>query len=227
VTGLDNDSTAQAIFHQLQTLSQTDGFGQRVLLSSAHSASGTSFVARSIAMAAAAHYTPLGQRVLLLDYDIYKQSQLEAVMQMGPVNGPYDMSFGVTPFWQVRAGILDDSPELPAATYGSLYLQNESGLAVSVFRWDQIGSNQSVKVINTPDYWEALNHNFAMVIVDGPALDRTNMSAVLYPHMDATAIVATSQIARSPQTLQMAQDIQTFGGHFAGLILNDNTNGLG
>lgn len=217
----DNHNTAHAIFNQLQNPPRADEAGKLVLIGSAYSGSGTSFIARSVALAAAAHYAPLGQRVLLLDYDLYKQSQLQALMQTGTVNGPYDVSFGAVPFWQVRAGILEDSPELPAAAYASLYLQDQSNLAVSVFRWDQIGTNQSVKVVPAPDYWMALRRSFAMVIIDGPALDRTNMSAALYPQVDTTAIIANAQNTGSPQTLQMAQDVQRFGGHFSGLILND------
>jgi len=225
VTLMANHNTAHAIFNQLQNAPRSGGAGQLVLLSSASSGCGTSFIARSVAFAAAAHYASHGQRVLLLDYDLYKQSQLQAMMQMGPVNGPYDVSFGVTPYWQVRAGILVDSPELPAATYASLYLQDQSGLAVSVFRWDQIGTNQSVKVVPAPEYWMALRRNFAMVIIDGPAIDRTNMSAALYPQVDTTAIVVGAQSAGDPQTVQMAQDIQRYGGHFSGLIKNDFSHG--
>jgi len=227
----NNEITAQAIFNQLQSRSQAfsgsgvQGNGRTILMGSAHSTSGTSYVARSVAYAAAAHYTPLGQRVLLLDYDLYKQSQLQAVMNVGPVHGPYDASFGVLPFWQVRAGVHEDSPTLAAGSYASLYLQDQSGLAVSVFRWDQIGANQSVKVVPAPDYWAALRRNFAMVIIDGPAVDRTNMSATLYPQVDSVAIVAQSHNSGSAQTLQMAQDISRYGGHFSGLILNDSGGG--
>jgi len=231
----NNDITAQMIFNQLQGGQQQGAqqqgapnqAGQLVLICSAHSANGTSFIARSVAMAAAAHYAPLGQRVLLLDYDLYKQSQLQEMMKAGPVHGPYDASFGVTPFWQVRAGILENSPELAAGSYASLYLQDHSGLAVSAFRWDQVGTNQSVHVVAAPDYWAALRQNFAMVIVDGPAADRTNMSASLYPHMERVAVVAQAHNSASPQTLQMTQDIQRFGGHFAGLILNETGNHTG
>lgn len=228
-----HDITAQSIFNQLQATPRADGFGKLILIGSAHSGSGTSYAARAIALAGAAHFKPLGQRVLLLDYDLYKQTQLQSVMETGAVNGPYDASFGVRPFWQIRAGVNQDSPELPAASYGSLYLQDITGLAVTVFRWDQIGANQSVNIISSPEYWAALRQNFAMVIIDGPALDRTNMSAALYPEMDHIAIAARPQIANSPQTLQMAQDIQAhslhsgahLGGNFSGLILNDAVNG--
>jgi len=227
----NNDINAQNIFVQLLGQAQARGpqgavgGGQLVLMGSAHSQSGTSYIARSLAFAAASHFTPLGRRVLLLDYDLYKQSQLQSVMNLGPVQGPYDASFGVTPFWDVRAGVLEDSPSLDAGGYASLYLQDHSGLAVSIFRWDQIGANQSVKVVPAPEYWHALRQNFAMVIVDGPAADRTNMSATLYPHMDNIVIVAQTHNAASAQTLQMAKDVQRFGGQFSGLILNDNGSG--
>jgi len=198
-----------------------DGHGRLALISSAHSASGTSFIARAVAMAAAANLTPRGQRVLLLDYDLYKQCQLQMVMDAGQITGPYDASFGSMPFWQVRTGVTEDSYEVPPHAYNSLYLHDQTGLAISVFRWDLIGQGQSVNIIPSPEYWINLRRNFAMVIIDGPARDRTNISAALYPQVDATAIVAHRHNAASPQTLQMSQDIERFGGRFSGLILND------
>lgn len=229
-----HDITAQSIFNQLRAGPRADvtnaDTGQLILMSSAHSGAGTSYAARAIALAAAAHFMPLGQRVLLLDYDLYKQTQLQALMQMGVVNGPYDASFGVTPFWQIRAGLHQDSPELPAASYASLYLVEARALAVTAFRWDQIGANQSVNIISSPDYWAALRQNFGMIIIDAPALDRSNMCTALYPHMDNVAITARPENANSPQTLQMAQDIQTYNpnstGVFSGLILNNTLHGL-
>lgn len=224
---IDNHNVAQAIFQNLcqQMGMDINGFnnehGRLVLISSAHSASGTSFTARAIAMAAAGYFTPRGQRVLLLDYDLYKQCQLQMVMNMGQITGPYDASFGANPFWQVRTGVTEESYELPPQAYNSLYLHDQTGLAVSVFRWDLIGQGQSVNIISSPDYWINLRRNFAMVIIDGPASDRTNLSAALYPQVDVTAIVAGKQNAASPQSLQMSQDVERFGGRFSGLILNN------
>jgi len=230
VTQQSNDITAQSIFNHLRVSQRTGEAVQLILIGSAHSGSGTSYAARALALAAAAHFQPLGQRVLLLDYDLYKQGQLQALMGSGAVRGPYDASFGTMPFWQIRAGVNQDSPEMPAASYASLYIQDRTALAVTAFRWDQIGANQSVNIISATDYWARLRQNFAMVIIDSPALDRTNMAAMLYPEMDNIAIVAGPQTANSSQTLQMAQDIQSGnshqGGYFSGLILNDAANGL-
>ncbi len=217
----ENHIIAQTILNQLQSSIRSDGLGQLVLISSAHSGDGVSYIARSIALAAAAHYAPMGQRALLLDYDIYKQCQLQALMDTGSVQGPYDASFGVVPFWQVQTEAVTGSTDCLTANYNSLYLQDQSGLATTVFRWDKIEANQTVNIIDAPHYWTALRQNFAMVIVDGPAIDRTNMSASLYPHMDSVAIVAKPQNAQSAQTLQMAKDVQRFGGQFSGLILSD------
>ncbi|MEP1231266.1 MAG: hypothetical protein ABJG88_11370 [Litorimonas sp.] len=231
MTNTDTHIVAKAIYQNLcnqmgiSVDGQYDGYGRLALISSTHSGSGTSFISRQIALEAAAQFAPLGKRVLLLDYDLYKQSQLQAIMNMGTINGPYDASFGVTPFWQVRTGITEDSYELSPEAYNSLYIQDQTGLAVSVFRWDLLGTSQAVNVIPAPDYWMKLRSNFAMVIVDGPASDRTNMSAALYPQVDTTAIVSLNQNASSPQTLQMVKDIERFGGRFSGLIVNNIVNG--
>lgn len=218
---MENNQTARAIFQTLLAGPRRPNAGCLALICGAHSRNGTSYIARSVAFAAAEHFTPLGERVLLLDYDLYKQSQLEAVMATGAIHGPYDASFGVTPFWQVRAGILEDSPEIPAAAFASLYIQDQLGLAVSVFRWDQVGTNQSLRLITSPEYWAQLRQHFAMIIVDAPAIDRSNSSAILYPYMDTCAIAALPQNVSSAQTLQMRRDIEIVGGHCSGLIVNE------
>ena len=221
----DTQIKAQAILQQFVANARPDGLGKLILLSSAHSGSGTSYVARQIAIAAAAHFLPYGQRVLLLDYDIHKQSHLQSLMSRGHVHGPYDATFNVAPFWQIYEGVQPNMRQVSGAAHNSLYIDSTSELAVTAFRWDQVSPSQNVMIMPSAPYWAELRRRFALIIIDGPALDRSPLSSDLFAYMDMNAIISTPQNSTSAQTMQMVQNIQNGSGKFSGLILNKTGQG--
>lgn len=191
-----------------------------VALTSPFTRSGTSHVARDLAKLAAAHYAMENGRVALIDFDIHAQTQ--ALSFRGPhesLHGPFDATFGETPFWQVSQA---DNAALAVRPhpYCELYFVGETGLAVSKFNWDNVKTGQSVTLQAAPDYWAASKSQFSMIIVDCPAFDRSEAGLLMIPDADATVLVSPAHRASEAEHTELSQKINAAGGKCTGMILN-------
>lgn len=201
--------------------------GLVIAVVSPHSRSGNSYVARSLAELAAEQFAPLGRRALLIDYDINKQTQA-AFFEHSPegavnkkLTGPYDATFGTTPFWQVSPdSVLSDGHRVTESSRCGLYLVGESGLAVTRFDWNSIKAGQTVHVVEARKYWTAAKEQFGVVIVDCPAFDRSDIALNIIPDADKTVIVSLQSQAYAVENASLAQTIVDAGGKCAGMILN-------
>lgn len=204
-----------------------DGRSQIVSVTSSISNNGTSHVARTLALLAAQHFSVSGQRVLLVDFDLDKQSQgpffsrPEAGRTYGEMQGPYDATFGQTPFWQISPNALSGSgPQGNDNSYCQLFLVGQTGLAVTQFDWAAVKSGQKVLTVASRNYWQALRDNFGFIIVDCPAYDRTDIGLQIFPEADKTVLVSQEHRRADPVHSTLFQTISNAGGHCAGLILN-------
>jgi Mrp family chromosome partitioning ATPase len=196
-------------------------------MTAADTGAGTSYVARNLALLAAAHYLPFGRRAVLIDLDLTHQTQAAyfrspaALAQYGHSQGPYDATFGAEPFWQVSPdGIDAQGRRKSAALYGGLHLIGATGLAVTEFRWSEIKTGQSVHCTAAREYWNALRDQFAVVIVDAPAIDRTDIAMTVVAEADRTAVICSAARASHAVQAQLSARIDMEGGRCAGLIVN-------
>ncbi len=204
-----------------------DGRAKIIALTSPYSGVGTSYVSRQLALLAAQYYQPQGLRVALIDYDLDQQTQaafFEAEARQkkyGALNGPYDLTFGQTPFWQVSPSVLDEAGNrIQSSAYAATYLVGSSGLAISKFDWGQIKTGQQVHVRHAPEHWEVLRHQFALIIVDTPAFDRADTGLHIFPIVDACALISDSYRSREETLKDFGDKIISIGGHCAGTIIN-------
>ncbi len=198
-----------------------------IALTSPYSGVGTSHVARSLSLLAAAYYQPQGFRVCLIDYDVDQQAQSAFFTEpshqteYGALAGPFDATFGQSPFWQVSPSVVDDQGQrMRAGAYGGMYLIGDSGLAITRFDWTKVRSGQTVHVRDVPDYWDTLRDQFALIIVDTPAFDRGDTSLSLFPVADQTVIISDAHRTREAAISDLSQNITDHGGQCAGLIQN-------
>ncbi len=222
---IDNHHPLQSVLSQLCTPERGDGRAPVFALTASDTGVGTSYVARNLALLAAQHYGPYGQRVLLVDMDLSQQTQAEyfrnLTAQYGAVEGPYDATFGAEPFWQVSPdGIDAQGMRKSAALYGGLNLVGQTGLAVTEFRWSEIKQGQSVHVIAARDYWHSLRDEFALVIVDTPAFDRADTALTIIPEADKTVIICATDTASRPAQKELSDRIVAENGRCAGLVIN-------
>lgn len=217
----------ESIFAALIQSPVQDGRSPLYALVSPYTQSGTSYVSRELALHAARHFGTNGGRVALIDYDINQQTQASnfdtprAIAQNGVLQGPFDATFGQTPFWQVSPDMVSETGDrTQAGSYCGLHFVGETGLVVSRFDWNAVRSGQTVHVVSAPDYWQAARAQFSAIFVDCPATDRTDISLNVISDADKTIIVAPDHRTNDPEVLNLAQKITQEGGHCAGVIAN-------
>lgn len=224
---VDNQDPLQGVLSGLCVPPRVDGRGPVIAVTAAHARVGTSYVARNLALLAAQHYAPYGQRVALVDLDLTQQSQSaffnDPAQQsvFGALQGPYDATFGKAPFWQVSPDWLDDDGNrISAARYGALFLVGSTGLTVTKFNWGEIKEGQNVHLVASRDYWHALRDQFAVVIVDTPSFDRADTALTVITEADKTVIVCDSGRAADPAQKALSDKIVENDGRCAGMIVN-------
>lgn len=225
---MNNQNPLQGVLSALCAPPRVDGRGPVIAVTAAHGGVGSSYVARNLSILAAQHYGPFGQRVALVDLDLTQQAQsafFHDPMQQatyGALRGPYDATFGQTPFWQVSPDGVDvDGERKSTARYGALYLVGDTGLTVTKFNWDEIKDGQNVHLVASRDYWHAMRDQFAVIIVDTPSFERADTALTVIPEADKTVIVCDTARASDPAQKALSDRIAENEGRCAGLVINE------
>lgn len=199
---------------------RADGRGKVFAVCAGAASMGTSFVTRALALQAASEE----KRCALIDLDFSQNAQYVALSEPaaqslhGALNGPYDASFGVLPFWQVSPIVVDD-PIAAQAGYCALHTVGGSGLVVSQFLWDQMQDGQHVHLASSRDYWNALRDSYAVSFIDVPSLDRSAAHRTVLGEVDGTLLISSG---RGDTTTGGAMStITASGGTCVGAIVNE------
>lgn len=181
---------------------------------------GTSFVARALSLEAGNSKT----RCALIDLDFSQNAQYAAFSEPaaqsinGALKGPYDASFGVTPFWQVSP-IVVENPGDAQAGYCALHMVGERGLVISQFLWDRMQEGQHVHLARSRDYWNALRDNYPISFIDVPSLDRSAAHSTVLGEVDGTILVSSGRADTT--TGEALATIKSSGGTCVGAIINE------
>lgn len=178
----------------------------------ARSGAGTSYVVRELALTMAG----TGRSVLIADMDISRCDQYARFAADGAaLSGPYDASYGTAPFWQVSPAIAGSDGQ---TTFGALYQCPSLGVSVTSFLWQNLRQGQSVNIARAPDYWSALRGAYNAVIIDVPALDRSDCGNTVFAYADSNVLIAPGSDA--PDNHMAFGAITAAGGTCAGVIFN-------
>ncbi len=217
----------KAIFDLIMANPRPDGRGKIFAMTSAFKQTGTSFVSRSLALLAADHFSPLGARAALIDYDINQQTQAAAfdtpkmIASYGILEGPYDASFGQSPFWQISPEMMsDDGERRKTSDSCGMYLLNQAALGVTKFDWQTVKAGQSVHVVRSTEYWEAVRSAFAITFVDCPSFETSDFAKSIIPDADATIIISPQHRSGDPAHAVLVEIIKELGGSCLGMVLN-------
>ncbi len=223
----ENLQNLRAVFSGLKQEKRADGHGSLYVFCAAKSVCGTSYVARKMAWLACEGIKK-GEQVLLVDMDIQNNTQSRYFFTNAQNDGhsvprgPYDATFGVSPFWRVTPYMVgNDGRNVSDAHFVSLYTLDASQLLFTHFHWEYFKQGQSVHIQNARAYWHKLREHFAYVIVDTPALDRTDIMAAICPEADANILVSTVQESRQQNLADAADHLAAIGARCTGVILNE------
>ena len=74
--------------------------------------------------------------------------------------------------------------------------------------------------VNDRDLWAAVNERFDIVVVDAPALARSNRGLVLAQHMDAVVVVVEAERTRAPVLNRLLDLLRRAEAPVIGTVLN-------
>ncbi|HWA60414.1 MAG TPA: sugar kinase [Caulobacteraceae bacterium] len=183
---------------------------------------GTSTVAREFAWHAA---TRAGRRTWLVDLDLMASSQAADIAadakRYGGLGPPVAASPDGSAFFTVQPPLRrPDGRPWPDARYLSAHAVGGTSLWVTQFRRDALRGRQTVHILPTADYWNALRRHADLIVIDAPPADRSQAGLTVAPFIDDTVLVVTADQAdvRAPARLRDA--IHGAGGACAGLFFN-------
>ncbi len=189
---------------------------------SARSGEGTSTVAREFARFAAQRTRGA---VWLVDLDFSDQAQYRAIAAEPKRFGALGAATAASPdkscFFTVQPPARDAEGRIVADTrYLVAHPVGGARLWVTRFRREMIHAGQGVRVVQAPDYWNALRRHAELVVVDAPAVDRAATGLTLAPFMDLSVLVLAEGGADAQGAAALKSAIEGGGGCCAGLVFN-------
>lgn len=200
----------------------TPGRGRAVQFVAAVEGEGTSTVAREFARLAAERSS---RSVWLVDLDLLGDVQLTAVQaqpdRFGPVSGPASASPDGSMFFSVQPPCRGpDGRPWPDARYLAAHAAMGRRLWVTRFRAETLQPGQSVRVLRSTGWWEALRRHADFIVVDAPSTARSSAALAVAPMMDATVLVVGAEGSDAAVHAGLRDAVETTGGVCAGVVLN-------
>ena len=198
------------------------GHARVVQVVAARRGEGASTVAREFAHFAAVRG---GRSVWLVDLDLLAGAQHAALTAQADRYGPMGGAVAASPdgsiFFTVQppARTPEGAP-VPDASYMVAHRIGPAKLWATRFRREAMVAGQTLHVLPTPGYWDALRKFADLIVVDCPSTDRSKAALTVAPFMDQTVLVvsADQRDVQAPAVLRDA--IADAGGQVAGLFFN-------
>ena len=198
------------------------GPGRVLQFVAAESGEGVSTVAREFARFAAA-----GARrgVWLVELDVFRGEHHAALAadpaRYGRLGEPTRASPNETCFFSVDPKLegVDGRP-WPDARYLDAYPVGEKRFWVTRFRREALKPGQDVRILNAPGYWNTLRAHADWVVVDAPALARSQASTAIAPLVDANVLVVSSDRGDLNAAARLKAALTEAGGRCAGVVFN-------
>lgn len=186
---------------------------------------GTSTVARELAFFAA---TRAGRSVWLIDLDLLASPQINHIavepQRFGQLGEPAAASPDGSMFFTVQPPARGaDGEAWPDARYLSAHRVGQARWWVTRFRREALRGRQTVHVLPSADYWNALRKFADVVIVDCPPPERSQAGLTIAPFMDQTIMVVAADEPDVKAPAQLRDAIAGAGGQVSGLFFNRST----
>ena len=193
--------------------------GGRVLMfMSAREGEGTSSVAASFALMAAAR---AARMTWLIDLDL-RENPLYTAFSKGILAGagrpghPLDASLGVEQIYSVPG-----SESVPAMSK-LLTAHQIDGLRLLVtrFRNERLSPGQRVRMQAASGWWDALRRSADWAIIDAPALARSAAGLTYAPLTDGVVLVVQAEAAGAGEVEDLRAAVEAAGGTVLGVVMN-------
>ena len=201
------------------------GRGRVVQLIAARRGEGTSTVARELAFHAASR---AGRSVWLVDVDLLASPQAAALAAEQPRYGGLGEAVSASPdgsmFFTVRPP--SASPEGEAWSDARFLAGHRIGALrwwVTRFRREALKPGQTVHVLPSGAYWQAMRRSADLIVVDTPSPRRSQAGLTLARFMDQTIMVVAADEADIQAPAALRDAVRGAGGAVGGVFLNRST----
>ena len=186
---------------------------------------GASTVARELAFFAAKRG---GRSVWLVDLDLLASPQHATIAaesdRYGPLGEPAAASPDGSIFFTVQPSAQGpDGQPWPDARYLAAHRVGQARWWVTRFRREGLKGRQTVHILPTADYWNALRKYADVIIVDAPSPERSQAVLTVAPFMDQSVLVVAADEADVRAPAQLRDAITGAGGTVSGVFLNRAT----
>lgn len=178
---------------------------------------GTSSMAASFALMAAEHAP---RTAWLVDLDLMNNAAHHAFDKgfVGKVARPgraYDASLGCAPIYELRpAGAVPNAKLLTA------HPATGTRLLVTRFRTERLAAGQRAYLRSHPNWWQALRRSTDWIVVDSPALGRSDVALEVAREVDGVVLVVQAETTSSEEVAEAQFAIESRGGRVIGVVLN-------
>tara|TARA_R110001599_G_C12262278_1_gene660561 strand:- start:2639 stop:3325 length:687 start_codon:yes stop_codon:yes gene_type:complete len=183
----------------------------------ARTGEGNSSMAASFALMAAEH---AARTAWLVDLDLMNNAAHHAFDKgfVGKVARPgraYDAALGCAPIYELRpAGAVPNAKLLTA------HPVTGTRLLVTRFRMERLAAGQRACLRSHPKWWQALRRSTDWIIVDSPALDRSDVALDVAGEVDGVVLVVQAETTSSLEVAEAQFAIESRGGRVIGVVLN-------
>lgn len=186
------------------------GAGRALLFVSSRRSEGAARAACGVAQSAGAG------PVYAIDLDLKRNSLAKVLAETAPLGPKLDGRFGGVSFYAVRGPRGTALQEIKPAF--SFHRVGRSPIFAGVFDAGLLPKQARVAVSSGPLYWDAARVAGGMVIVDAPALDRSEVALRVARHMDGVVLLVDAAPGGAPAALAAKTALLNAGANLIGLV---------
>ena len=183
--------------------------GRTVMFVSARRGEGVTTVARAVAEAGPG-------LVYAVDLDLKRNGLAKALCETSPLGSRIDGRFGGVSFYSVRGpGNVAMRESTPAFSYHRV---GQTRIQAGVFDARLLPTTARVAVSARPEYWDAARASGATIVIDAPALERSQVALRVAQHMDGVVLVVGADAGAAPAAIAAKAALVNAGANVIGLV---------
>ncbi len=218
----DLRSEMRPLWHNVARLSTRQG-GRAVMFIAAQAGEGTTSVAASFALTAAAR---VRRSAWLVDLDLRRNQAIRGFSEgfardIGLPGRAYDASLGTSQFFSIgKEQDADRGRDAKAPKLLTAYNIEDTRLMVTRFRSDRLRPGQQIRLRTRVSWWEALRRATDWIITDAPALERSAAGLVMAGQMDGVILVVRADRTPADDVMMLRSEVEAHGGKVIGVAMN-------
>jgi Mrp family chromosome partitioning ATPase len=189
---------------------RTPGGGRAVMFVSARRGEGVTTVARAVAEAVGSGL------IYAVDLDLKRNGLAKALCETAALGPRIDGRLAGVSFYGVRGpGNVAMREVTPAFSYHRV---GQTRIQAGVFDARMLPQMARVAVSGRPEYWNAARTSGATVVIDAPALERSQVALRVAPHMDGVVLIVGANAGAAPAAMAAKAALVKAGANVIGLV---------